>query len=193
MAKGRASKNSGPEDDTRKKPVVSGLDPVISQTDSSSINGRNDQIEVQEYGLGEQNAIAQRICELIEETPKGIEQICSGIPGLVNHRTFYKWLERSQALRHRYARAKERQAAFLVFEAMQIADTPRSGKKTKTDEKGIEVTEGDMIEHRRLQVDTRKWLAGKLDPKKWGDKIDVTSGNAPLKPTVIERVVVDKR
>ncbi len=28
-----------------------------------------------------------------------------------------------------------------------------------------------MIEHRRLQVDARKWYAGKLRPKVYGDKI----------------------
>ena len=30
-----------------------------------------------------------------------------------------------------------------------------------------------MIEHRRLQVDARKWAAGKLAPKKYGDKLAV--------------------
>jgi hypothetical protein len=27
-----------------------------------------------------------------------------------------------------------------------------------------------MIEHRRLQIDARKWLIGKMAPKKYGDK-----------------------
>jgi hypothetical protein len=58
---------------------------------------------------------------------------------------------------------------FHAEEILQIADTPRIGVKTKTTEDGIEVTEGDMIEHRRLQVEARKWLLSKLVPKKYGD------------------------
>ena len=27
-----------------------------------------------------------------------------------------------------------------------------------------------MIEHRRLQIETRKWLLGKMAPKKYSDK-----------------------
>ena len=37
-----------------------------------------------------------------------------------------------------------------------------------------------MIEHRRLQVDVRKWMAGKLAPKKYGDKLDVTSAGEKI-------------
>ena len=35
-----------------------------------------------------------------------------------------------------------------------------------------------MIEHRRLQIDARKWLIGKMAPKKYGDK--QLSGMLPL-------------
>jgi hypothetical protein len=31
-----------------------------------------------------------------------------------------------------------------------------------------------MIEHRRLQVDARKWILARMDPKKYGDKIEQT-------------------
>ena len=37
----------------------------------------------------------------------------------------------------------------------------------------IEVTKADMIEHRRLQIDARKWVAAKLRPKVYGDELDV--------------------
>lgn len=60
----------------------------------------------------------------------------------------------------------------MAAEIIKIADTPVVGIKKKTNEKGeVETTEGDMIEHRRLQVDARKWAASKLAPKKYGDKL----------------------
>jgi hypothetical protein len=32
---------------------------------------------------------------------------------------------------------------------------------------------GDMLGHRRLQIDARKWLAAKLAPKKYGDHLEL--------------------
>src|SRR5271167_765212 len=59
------------------------------------------------------------------------------------------------------------------FEAL-LADTPQKGTKTvrrgEGDSSTVETTEADMIEHRRLQIDARKWLIGKMAPKKYGDK-----------------------
>lgn len=40
---------------------------------------------------------------------------------------------------------------------------------------------GDAVQRSKLRVDARKWVAAKLKPKKYGDKIDVTSGNEPVK------------
>ncbi|MQB38834.1 hypothetical protein DXT97_18810 [Agrobacterium tumefaciens] len=47
--------------------------------------------------------------------------------------------------------------------------------KPKLDKDGevVVISKGDMIEHRRLQIDARKWMAGKLRPKVYGDKLDV--------------------
>lgn len=73
----------------------------------------------------------------------------------------------------RYARARELQADELIEEAREIADTTAIGIKTKETEDGFEIVEADMIEHRKLQIDIRKWQASKLHPKSYGDKIDV--------------------
>ncbi|NKJ03465.1 hypothetical protein FHT29_000410 [Rhizobium sp. SG741] len=74
-----------------------------------------------------------------------------------------------------YARAREAQADALFDEILDIANTPITGEKTKVDKDGnvIEMTKADMIEHRRLQIDARKWMAGKLRPKVYGDKLDI--------------------
>lgn len=78
-----------------------------------------------------------------------------------------------------YARAREVGLDALADELMEIADTPVIGSKTKIDEEGnSEVTQGDMIEHRRLQVDARKWYLSKLAPKKYGDKLALEHSGA---------------
>lgn len=71
----------------------------------------------------------------------------------------------------RYARARDIGLDSVADEILTIADTPVYGQKTKTDAEGnTETTIGDMIEHRRLQVDSRKWYLSKLAPKRYGDR-----------------------
>lgn len=85
----------------------------------------------------------------------------------------YRWLADNEEFRDLYSRAREDQAHTLADEIIKIADTPVIGTKTKINEKGErETTEGDMIEHRRLQVDSRKWYAAKMN-KKYSEKVGV--------------------
>lgn len=89
----------------------------------------------------------------------------------------FKWIGRDEELAKQYARAREAQADAIFDEVLHIANTPMLGEKRKINADGtIEVTEGDMIEHRRLQIDARKWMAGKLRPKVYGDKLDLNHG-----------------
>jgi hypothetical protein len=91
-----------------------------------------------------------------------------------------KWLQAYPLFQTQYARAREIQADALFDETLDIANTPHPGVITVTKPSGVEVTLKDMIEHRRLQIDTRKWIAGKLRPKKYGERIgtDETGDNA---------------
>ena len=70
-----------------------------------------------------------------------------------------------------YARAREIGYATLFDEMLEIADTPQQGVTTKESDKGTETRTGDMIEHGRLRVDTRKWMLAKALPKVYGEKL----------------------
>ena len=82
-----------------------------------------------------------------------------------------RWLAQIDAFCQQYMRAREIWADAEFETMMHIADTPQLGEKTKETATGIEVTTGDMIEHRRLQVDTRKWALARMSPRKYGDKV----------------------
>jgi hypothetical protein len=116
--------------------------------------------------------IANEICARLIEG-KSLRTICDDeeMPGL---RTVMTWLSEKEKFRQQYTRAKEEQADVLAEEILYIADTPQVGIKTKTAGDKVEVQEGDMIEHRKLQVDARKWIAARLKPKKYGDKSEQT-------------------
>ncbi len=97
--------------------------------------------------------------------------------------TFFIWIDNDEDKSKQYARACANRADAIFDEALEIADTPKEGVVTKIDKDGNkEVTHADMIAHRKLQVDTRKWAAGKLNPKKYGDKLQTEhSGEIEIK------------
>jgi hypothetical protein len=132
---------------------------------------------------------AVEICAQIAEG-KPLVAICRG-DSTPDVRTVYRWLNASEEFRQMYARAKEDCADTLADEIIDIADTPQLGVKTKTTDKGIELTEGDMIEHRRLQVDARKWIAAKLKPRKYGEKVEQTHVGDKERPIVLSPIDAD--
>ncbi|OWV87354.1 hypothetical protein ATY75_03320 [Rhizobium sp. N122] len=117
--------------------------------------------------------IADTICEQLAEG-KSLRRICEP-ESMPSKSAVFRWLAAHDSFRDQYARAREAQADALFDETLDIADTPVSGEKTKVDKDGnvLELTKADMIEHRRLQIETRKWVAAKLRPKVYGDKLDV--------------------
>lgn len=102
---------------------------------------------------------------------ESLNSICA-TPKMPTSASVYRWLAAFPEFREKYAHAREIQADTLADQILDISNTPVIGIKKKTSKDGIEITEGDMIEHRRLQVDARKWMAGKLAPKKYGDKLE---------------------
>ena len=77
----------------------------------------------------------------------------------------------------------------LSEECLRIADTPLIGEeRTVKPDGSIEVREGDMLGHRRLQIDTRLRLLGKWAPKVFGDKLAV-GGDADAPPIKTESTV----
>lgn len=85
--------------------------------------------------------------------------------------TIYQWLLRTPAFAEKYARARELWAESEFEKMMEIADTPQLGEKTKISEGKTEITTGDMVDHRRLQVDTRKWALARMSPRKYSERL----------------------
>ncbi|MBU6232504.1 hypothetical protein KGP36_07780 [Patescibacteria group bacterium] len=88
--------------------------------------------------------------------------------------TVFKWLNEKEDFSKQYARAREAQADTIADEILHIADNTEVGVKVTTKPDGTrEIVEADMTEHRRLRIDSRKWYAGKLAPKKYGNKMEL--------------------
>lgn len=76
--------------------------------------------------------------------------------------TILRWVGENPGFREQYTRAREVQAETLADEIITISD----GSKFADDD-------ATQIARARLRVDTRKWVASKLLPKKYGDKVEV--------------------
>ena len=120
--------------------------------------------------------VADAICARLA-AGESLNGICK-TDGMPAESTVRAWaLDDVEGFSAKYARARAIGYERLADELLTIADTPLTGVKTKTNDKGeVETTEGDMIEHRRLQVDARKWMLAKMLPKKFGDKLELGGG-----------------
>lgn len=112
--------------------------------------------------------IADIICERMS-SGLSLNAICKE-PGIPNAATVFRWLEKDKAFRENYTRACETRTDLIFDQILDIADTPKMGVKTINKATGVETVEADMVEHRRLQIDARKWVLGKMSPKKYGER-----------------------
>jgi len=115
-------------------------------------------------------AVAGRICERVAVSKESLRTICAA-PGFPTVSTMMRWLQEKPAFRESYARAKQIQAELLIEEIIEIADDGRNDTFTNT--KGTASIDHDVIQRSKLRVDTRKWLAAKLLPKKYGEKVEL--------------------
>ena len=96
-----------------------------------------------------------------------------------NRSTFFEWVLEDKEKANQYARACELRAETIFEDIMDIAD--ETSRDTITTEKG-EIPNNEWINRSRLKVDARKWMLSKMNPKKYGDKIEATlqGGDKPI-------------
>ena len=110
--------------------------------------------------------VADLICQAIATSPIGLKTLCAQRPDLPPWQTIMAWLNRYPQFQEQYARAKQQQMEVLADEILEISDA--------------NVLDASQVQHAKLRVDTRKWLMSKLLPKKYGDRLDVTSSGEKL-------------
>lgn len=112
--------------------------------------------------------VADEICERLSDG-ESLRAICSE-DGMPRKATVFRWLGENERFRDQYARAREVQADALFDDVLSIADDSRNDwmRSHGEDDAGW-VANGDNIRRSQIRIDARKWMAGKLRPKKYGD------------------------
>ena len=143
------------------------------------------------YSKKQIETIFKEICIQISEEGKSLRAVLKpkSMPDMV---TFYKWLDNDDNKIKQYARATKQRADVIFEEIVVIADDQEGDVYENKD--GNEVTNHNVINRSRLRVDARKWVVSKMNPKKYGDKVDVTSDGGKINTPVykIREVIVDK-
>lgn len=124
---------------------------------------------------------ADKICEEISTSAKSLRTICA-MEGMPSVGTVLKWLrEDTNGFLAQYTRAKEEQADLIVEDILDIADDGTNDYMTiiKGDTT-YNVEDKEVTSRSKLRVESRKWIASKLKPKKYGEKMDVTSTNTTV-------------
>lgn len=122
------------------------------------------------------------ICKRIATSTLGITALCKKYPDLPSKNAIFEWRWLDSKFNDQYTKAKFKQAELLAEDILDISDHCKDD--LDEDEYGNEKPNHEVIQRSRLKVDTRKWIASKLLPKLYGDKISLehkTAENESLK------------
>jgi hypothetical protein len=115
------------------------------------------------YGLD--NPIWETIVEGIADG-KSLSSVLKA-PNMPSHALARLMIKDNQIFREAYERALQHRADRLAEEILELAD--------EDPPEGLEgASLNAWVQNKRLRVDTRKWIASKLKPKTYGDRIDVS-------------------
>lgn len=118
------------------------------------------------YSAEQRAEIVERIeGALSVGTPLAVVCREDGMPGTS---TVYEWMEASEELSGRIARARELGWDALAQECLTIADSAAA--------------DGVAVQHMKLRIETRLKLLAKWDPKRYGDlvKLAGSDGTSPV-------------
>lgn len=119
----------------------------------------------------------------------------------MSSRTFYEWIDPKEGddeltrkikleRQKHYARACEWRAQEIFDEILEIAD--KQDLDVVIDKDGKKCIDWNLVARNKLQIDTRKWALAKMMPRKFGDKLDLTSDGEKIEKQV-DPVVINFR
>jgi hypothetical protein len=98
--------------------------------------------------------LADRICAEIA-AGHALVTVCETNDWAPGASTAFMWLNKYPEFLERYTHARDVQQELYASQVIHIADTVKDAAVA------------------RNMIDARKWYAGKVAPKKWGDKVEI--------------------
>ena len=108
--------------------------------------------------------LAGRICELLEDG-MSLRQI-GALPDMPDRGTVVRWMQSDEKFADMVDRARVEQADLMDDRILEVAE---------------KVERGELNPHAgKVVISAFQWRAEKLKPKRYGNRLDVTSGDRPL-------------
>jgi hypothetical protein len=106
-----------------------------------------------------------------------LASICRSDPKFPSVSAWGDWCNEDKSLGIAHQRARADGFDAIAAETLKIAETPMMGSTEVTLHDGrVEIRKGDMLGHRKLQIETRLKLLAKWDPRRYGELLKL--GNA---------------
>jgi hypothetical protein len=124
------------------------------------------------YSDEQKDQILNDIFNQIEEG-KSLRKVLSE-PNTITRKTFFEWIDLDKNKINQYARACEIRAEKIFDEMLDIADDGTNDFMSKMIAEDVEIQtlNSEHIQRSKLRIDTRKWTLSKMNPKKYGDKLE---------------------
>lgn len=103
-----------------------------------------------------------------------------------HRRDFHKLVNSNPVLNDQYTHAREERSDLIFEEILLIADDASCDTVTKMiGDELTDIENKEFINRSKVRIDARKWMLGKMQPKKYGDKLDVTTDGEKIQPSNI--------
>ena len=121
--------------------------------------------------------LVEEICERLSKG-EPLAQICRD-DHMPRRQTVHNWMDRDEAVNGQVARAREDGFERIATDCLEIIDSEPSLVPTTGAKDGSDVT------WKKARAEVRMKLLACWDPKRYGNKIDHTSGGNPIPAPVI--------
>lgn len=129
------------------------------------------------YSDQEKTDIFDSICEKIING-KSLRSVLRETNPIISPSTFFIWLREDDLKSKQYEIATKERSEYMFEEMFDIADDGTNDYVLN--DKGNIVLDTEHVQRSRLRIDTRKWALSKMNPKKYGDKTDITTNGKSI-------------
>jgi SMC interacting uncharacterized protein involved in chromosome segregation len=119
------------------------------------------------------------ICEIIADSTDSVDKICKSLS--ISNKSFYRYKKiAGEQAEQKYARAKAAQAENLINKINDLHEKMHNAVLTCEDPKRCNA----LVQAYKVEIDDYKWLASKLLPKAYGDKLQVDVNDTTVHRTI---------
>lgn len=122
--------------------------------------------------------LADKICELIGDG-NSMRSICR-MDEMPEMQTIWRWLRENKDFSERYTRATEERTEAQNEDLLDLGD-----EAVRLAQNVDPKAAGAVVQGVKLKADNLKWVMSKMKPKKYGDKVDVTSDGKAIEGNTI--------